>query len=137
MIKIISLTNKKYEFFQNYHELCEHINRTERFTALGTGKTPWKFSRCNYEALSFFYSRCPKSFEEVCTSEEKEALEKGLGLVEILKGDTNCLTQILCTSDLDILSLKKDWCLDYCREYGYTVLECDGSINLKKAVKLQ
>ena len=132
MIKITGLTNKKYEFFQNYHDLCEYINKTERFKALGSGKTGWKFGRRSFEALSFFGSRCPKSFEELCTPEEKEALVKGLGLIEILKGDEKPLTQILYTQGLDVTSLKREWCFDYCLEHGYTVLECDGTINVKK-----
>ena len=132
MIKITSSNHKKHLFFQNYHELCEHINRMEKFKSLTSEKTEWKFGRRSLEALSFFASRCPKSFEELCTPEEKEALGKGLGLIEILEGDANCPTQILSTRDLDLISLKKRWCFGYCREHGYTVLECDGAIDVKK-----
>ena len=132
MIRLTSLNNKKHLFFQNYHELCEHINRMEKFKSLTSEKTGWRFRRRSHEALSFFYSRCPKTFEKVCTPQEKAALERGLGLIEILKGDENSVTQILYTSGLDLIPLKKDWCLEYCLLHGYTAFECEGMSNIKK-----
>jgi hypothetical protein len=132
MIKVTNLANKKHMFFQNYHDLCEHINRIEKFKALSSEKTGWRFSRRSHEALAFFSLRCPTFFEEACTPQEKEALEKGLGLIEILRGDATPITQILYTSTLDLIPFKKAWCLDYCREHGYMVVEFEGKASIKK-----
>lgn len=123
MIKIINLINKKQEFFQNYHDFCEYINKTERFKTLESGKKRWRFSRRKHETLSFVYDRIPRSFEEVFTPQEKEAFEKGLELIEIFKGDEKNPEQILFTTHLDIESLKRDWCRDYCLEHGYEISE--------------
>ena len=133
MIKLINSTNGKYGFFKNYHELCEYINNVERFKALDSGKIKWRFSRRKYETLSFVYYRIPKSFEEIFTAKEKEAFEKGLGLIEILQGDEKNPTQILFTSHLDTESLKRNWCHDYRLVHGYTVF--DERINKHKKIE--
>jgi hypothetical protein len=132
MIKVFNLTTQKHVFFQNYHDLCDHINRIEKFKALGPEKSGWRFGRRSHEALAFFSSRCPKSFEEVCTPQEKEALGKGMGLIELSRGDERPITQILYTPHLDLISLKKAWCLDYFQEQGYAVVEVgEGKANSK------
>lgn len=127
MIKVINLSNRRQELFKSYHDLCDYINRIERFKTLDSGKDRWGFIRRKYETLSFVYHRFPKSFEKVLTPQEKKAFENGLGLIEIMSGDEENTTQILFTPNLDITSLKRNWCHDYCLAHGYTVSEMENS----------
>ncbi len=127
MIKVTGLSNKKHEFFQNYHDFCEHINRIEGVRTLEPEGEGWRFTYVKYATLLFVYGRFPNALEEVFTFAEKEAFENRVGVVEILRGDKNNVTQIPFMSHFDMESLKKNWCLDYCWERGYTVFERKGS----------
>lgn len=112
---------KVTRFFESYHDLGEDINKIERLKGLGSGNIKWKFGRRRYETLSFVHYRVPGAVEEVFTPQEKEAFEQGVGLIEILNEGN--LKQIPFTQDIDVLSLKRNWCRDYCVDHGYMVTE--------------
>ena len=122
MIKLISSNSKKYELFQDYHQLCDYINKAEMLKGLRSDKTVWRFTYRKYETLSFLYHRAP-SLMEFCTPIEKEALDKKLGLIEIVKGDEKNITQILLNRSTYKESIKRDWCHEYCKEHGLTISE--------------
>ena len=118
MIQIIP-TNGEHKIFQNYHQVCDYINTIEKRKILEPGTKIWSFIRRRYETLSSLYYRNP-SLKDFLTLKEKEAVEKEVGLIEIVKGNREHITQLLFTSRLDIEPLKRDWCKDYCMEHGFT-----------------
>ncbi len=117
MIKIIPTTGE-HKLFNNYHQACDYINALEKRKLLEPGGKMWSFIRRRYETLSLLYYRNP-SLKDFLTPKEKEAVEKESGLIEIVKGNREHITQLLFTSRLDIEPLKRDWCKDYCLEHGF------------------
>ena len=117
MIKVIPTTGE-HKLFGNYHELCSYINNIERSKTLETNAKIWSFIRRRYETLYSLYYRNP-SLKDFLTLKEKEAVENEMGLVEIVKGNREHITQLLCTNRLDIEPLKRDWCKEYCIEHGF------------------
>lgn len=80
------------------------------------------FIRRPHQTLSYLYYRSP-FWREFLTVKEKEAVEKELGLIEILKGDNENFIQILCTPYLDIEPIKKSWCYEYCETHDIEISE--------------
>jgi hypothetical protein len=122
MIRIRS-TNGESKLLQNYDQACDYINRIERRKASETGEIRWLFTRRRYETLSSLYYRTPPLARDFFTSKEKEAIQKEVGLIEILKGDMENFTQILSNFKLDVEPLKRNWCQEYCREHGLEIFE--------------
>jgi len=118
----ITPTNGKLKIFKNHHDACEYINAIEKQKALESGERRWMFIRRRYETLYSLYYRNP-SFKDFLTQKEKEAVEKEMGILEIVKGNREDITQILFTRNLDIEPLKRDWCKEYCIENGFTYSE--------------
>ena len=116
MIKI-TLPDGEHKLFTNHHQVCDYINAIERKKALESGVKTWSFTRRRYQTLYSLYYRNP-SLKDFLTLKEKEAVEKEMGLVEIIKGNREHITQILFTSCLDIEPLKRDWCKEYCETHG-------------------
>ena len=108
--------------FENYHQVCDYINAIEKRKESDPGEKVWRFMRRRYETLSSLYYRTP-SLEDYLTAKEKEAVKKELGLIEIVKGNREHITQFLFTSRLDVEPLKMDWCKDYCVERGFKLSE--------------
>jgi hypothetical protein len=118
MIQIIP-TNGKQKLFTDHHQVCDYLNSIEKQKALESGERRWMFIRRSHQTLSTFYYRST-SLRDFFTPKEKEAVDRELGLIEILKGDVKNLIQILCTPHLDIEPLKRDWNKEYCIEHGFT-----------------
>lgn len=116
MIKI-TLANREHKLFTNYHQVCDYINTIERKKALEPEAKIWSFIRRRYETLYSLYYRNP-SQKDLLTPKEREAVEKEMGLVEIIKGNREDIIQFLFRSHLDLEPLKKDWCKEYCKAYG-------------------
>lgn len=119
----VRTTNGEIKLFSNYHEVCHYINTTERRKALESGNIGWHFVRHRYETLASIYYRTPQLERDFFTSKEKEAVEKGVGLIEIMKGSTESFVQVLLTPNLDIEPLRKDWCQEYCKNHGLDICE--------------
>jgi hypothetical protein len=120
-IRII-LTNGEHKLFTDHHQVCDYINAIEKRKALESGERIWSFIRRRYKTLHSLYYSTP-SLKDLLTLKEKEAVEKELGLVEIVKGNKEHITQFLFRSCLDIEPLKRDWCKEYCKAHGLTHLE--------------
>jgi hypothetical protein len=118
----IAPTNGKDRSFENYHQACSYINSIERRKTSESGEKIWSFTRYRYETLRSLYYR-PPSLENILTSKEKEAVEKEMGLIEIIKGNREHITQLLVTNRMDVEPLKRDWCMDYCVERGFNLCE--------------
>jgi hypothetical protein len=121
MIKIIQKDGKD-KLFKNYNDTCEYINAIEKRKILESGPKIWSFIRRRYETLYSLYYRNP-SLKDFLTSKEKEAIENEMGLVEIIKGNREHITQFLFTRRLDLEPLKRDWCKEYCIEHGFILSE--------------
>lgn len=123
MIKIFNPISNEQKVFENYHQSCNYLTEIEKKKAPLTGELRWMFIRRRHETLSTLYYRSSSLLKNFFTPKEKEAIEKELGLIEILKGDKEKLTQILCTPHLDTEPLKRDWCHGYCEEHGFELTE--------------
>lgn len=123
-MKIVKITtvSGEHKLFESYHESCSYINNVEGRKASESGEKNWMFIRRPHQTLSTLYYRSP-SLRDFLTPKEKEAVEKRLGLIEILEGDSKNFTQILCTSYLDTEPLKKNWCQEYCAKHGWEISE--------------
>ena len=118
----VTPTNGEDRLFENYHQVCDYINAIEKRKESETGAKVWRFLRRRYETLSSMYYRNP-SLKNFLTSKEKEAVDKEMGLLEIVKGNREHIIQLLFTSRLDVEPLKRDWCKDYCVERGFKLSE--------------
>ena len=133
MIKI-TLPNGESKVFKNYHEVCEYINTIEKPEELEPGKAGWRFIRRRHETLSCLYYRNP-SLKDYLTPREREAVEKQLGLIEILKGGWETVAQILFTNHLDLEALKRDWCKEYCQSHGFKLVEIEEDDSILRVKK--
>ena len=119
---MITQINGEDKLFENYHQVCDYINAIERRKASEPGEKVWRFMRRRYETLHSLYYRTP-SLKNSLTRQEKEAVEKEMGLVEIIKGNREHITQLLVTNRIDVEPLKRDWCKDYCIDSGLNISE--------------
>ena len=119
----VRTTDREVKLFSNYKEVCHYINTRERKKALESGNISWHFTRHRYETLASLYYRTPSLGKDFFTSKEKEAVEKNMGVIEILKGGMENFTQILSRSAIDIEPLRKNWCYEYCKEHDIDICE--------------
>ena len=119
----VTHTDGKERLFTDHHQVCNYLKDIEKQKILEPGaKKIWSFIHRRYETLYSLYYRHP-SFKDFLTQKEKEAVEKEIGLLEIVKGNSEDITQILFTRNLDVEPLKRDWSKEYCTEHGFTYSE--------------
>lgn len=121
MIKVTP-TNGEDKLFEKYHQVCDYINAIEKRKESESEAKIWRFLRRRYETLSSIYYRNP-SLKNILTAQEKEDVEKEVGLVEIVKGNREHIRQLLVTNRIDVEPLKRDWCKDYCLDRGFKLSE--------------
>ena len=119
----ISSTNGEYKLLKDYEQVCDYLNSIEKRKASETGEIGWLFTKRRYGTLSSLYYRTPPLARDFFTSKEKEAIQKEMGLIEILKGDKENFIQILSNFKLDVEPLKRNWCQEYCKEHGLEICE--------------
>lgn len=133
---MIQLLNESHThvmgYFQNYNELADYIQQTEasRIRMLAAicldlnypcwDREYWGFTVYAHETLKTTYAAMKKP---PLTETEREAFQRGLDLLEIHYGDGNNPVQIMVTEDVDIESLRKEWCLSYCKARHYAILD--------------
>ena len=132
MIHLLNASHQNIGCFQNYNDLADYIHKIElsRTRLLIAGidlnlsnnweQEHWGFAVYTHEFSKTIYSAMR---EPPLTGIELEAFQQGLDLIEIHYGDANNPIQIPITEDTDIESLRKDWCLSYCKAQDYTVLD--------------
>lgn len=118
MIMIEVKTQNGDKLFKGYNEFCNYINGIEGIKALCSEHKPWSFVRRRYETLCFLNER-----DISLTPKEQEAIEKKRGLIEIVKGNREHITQILFSRYFDIEALKRDWCYEYCLAHDFQISE--------------
>jgi len=124
----ITLTDGEHKLFTNYHQVCDYINTIEKRKTLKSEEKIWSFIRRRYETLYSLYYHNP-SLKDFLTAKEKEAVEKEMGLIEIVKGNKEQMVQFLFRNCLDIEPLKREWCREYCKDHGLMLLEFELTSN--------
>jgi hypothetical protein len=133
MIHLLNEHGTNIGSFDDYSALTEHINKTELSrlnllnamnNALGSpyalDQRKWSFVAYKYSVLKTMYS-CTK--EPPITEIEKQTFQQQLDLIEIFQGTADNPVQVPVTENTDIGSLKKDFCLAYCKAHHYTLSE--------------
>ncbi len=108
---------------ENYDELFQYIIRLEKLKLLEShefGRPSWSFTFFPPQQVSDFYGKTKQSLR---TKIAKEAYEKRSGFIVLHQGDPQNFIEILATSQMDIESIKKKWCLEYCKAHNYLVVE--------------
>lgn len=100
---------------------------------VGEFKSYEDFSRFIMQRSRFwnFIVHSPTSVKQICHSKRPEcitltetiALEKGCGLIEMRRGNTAPLRQIMVTPEVDIDMFRKSWCREYSEAQNYIVFE--------------
>jgi hypothetical protein len=83
-------------------------------------KNPWSFLVLTPNRIAMLLSVLKKPYDLLLL---QEAWEKQLTIVEVCKGNFKGLKQTIVEPDVDIETLRKEWCLDYCQANGMTVIE--------------
>jgi len=91
---MITTANGEDRLFKDYHQVCSYINSIERQKISDSEAKIWSFTRYRHETLCSLYYRTP-SLKNFLTLKEKEAVEKEMGLVEIIKGNRCCVSEHL------------------------------------------
>lgn len=121
MIIIFNSKGQHLKSFQNDDAFFNQVSAGELLEdhpEFDKATTQWSFVVFPPERVSDLYYKMKK---QLLTTPIKEAYGKGVGLIEICKGDYENPTWVLMTADLDMGNLKKNWYLDYCRKHGYVI----------------
>jgi len=137
MIYLLSESNEFLGTFNNYGELVDYIHSIElaRIRRSMVMEIEWNFPFVRGQEYWGFMVHTHESLKKTYslmkgvpwTALELEAFYMGLDLIEIHYGDLDLPVQIVLTEGVDIGSLKKEWCLDYCKVHRCIVLEAQGN----------
>jgi hypothetical protein len=124
MLRVFDFDKKSVGAFEDYDAFLEFITGLENQKLLEAhpsfGRGYWAFA---------YYS--PEKLKDVCawikpgylTTIQAKALEQKLGLIEICRGDPVALQEVPVTPELDVEEFKKKFCLGYCRQCGWRLIE--------------
>lgn len=124
MIQVFSSDQKAIGQFKDYDQLVKHLNTLEndklsQCSSRAPSET-WSFAIYSHKRLSYIYY---KTLERSFNQAGKEAFEQELDLIEIYKGTFQNPLQIPASKDVDVQSLKEDWCHDYCEAHNYLLVD--------------
>jgi len=122
MLKVFDSHKKSVGVFGNDNAFLKFIADHENHKLLNptVGMVYWGFSHYSPEQLK---SLCAWVKPKFLTLPQLRALEKGLGLVEICRGDLRKIQEIPITGDLDVEDLKKKFSRDYCGYRRWLLIE--------------
>jgi len=124
MLKVFGLSKEKIGIFDDYDNFLNFITALENQKLLEVspsfGRGYWAFAEYSQEKLQKICAWIKPGY---LTTVQTKALEQKLGLVEICRGDPGALQEIPVTPELDVEELKNTFCLDYCREHGWRLIE--------------
>jgi len=106
-----------------YHLIYANTDDHPLVGGLDLVHTRWRFVYYKHSQLTAIYSY---TGESPIKGIEREAFDQGLDLIEIHQGSSFNPIQLAVTTDLDIESLKKDWCETYCEAHGYSLMTYEG-----------
>ena len=124
MLRIFDSDKKNVELFDGYDSFLSFITSLENQKLLegapSVGKGYWGFAEYSPEKLKHV---CAWIKPEYLTTVQTKALEQQLGLIEICRGDPAALQEVPLNPDLSVKEFKKSFCLDYCRQRGWRLIE--------------
>jgi|GEM_PF-1127168 len=122
MLKIFDSHKKSVGVFDDDNAFLRFIRDQENQKLLNptVGMVYWSFS---HYLPSQFKNLCAWVKPEFLTLPQLRALEKGLGLVEICRGDYRKIQEIPVTGDVDVEDLKKKFSRDYCGYRRWLLIE--------------
>ena len=124
MLKVFGLSKEKIGIFDDYDDFLNFITALENQKLLegspSFGRGYWAFAEYSPEKL---VDVCAWVKPGYLTTVQTKALEQKLGLVEICRGDPGVLQEFPVTPELDVNELKNTFCLDYCRNRGWRLVE--------------
>ncbi|MCE3230518.1 MAG: hypothetical protein K0R52_446 [Alphaproteobacteria bacterium] len=138
MIQLFKEDGTKVESVKTRQELYDYITHLENLRILEAleknppkfPQSPWSFTARSREEVAYLLQHNQIQHNIPIMM---EAFEKGLGLLEICKGDCNNLIHIILTRDIDVEALKYTWCQDFCKAFGYVLSEVTSPADFNKA----
>jgi len=135
MLILFDLPKDTIHAFKTYHTLYNHLEYLEKTK----GKGKWVFARHSHQHVLACYryirnqklsAQPARIFEQGLERALKQAaaktIEKGdkkFDFLEIINGNVKKPVFIPITPDVNIIALQQQWCQNYCKEYGYALVE--------------
>lgn len=122
MIEILGLNALKTRYFKNYNEFFECLTLTENLKLIE--KCP-DFTQMNWSFTTYSPKRVVDLYAHSIDPAPAiiEAFESNSSLIEICKGDYKKPLYIVITPTIDLVTVKKKWCLDYCAAHYFLIRE--------------
>lgn len=124
MLRVFDYCKKKIGAFHDYNDFLGFITIEENQKLLGGGASLrrgyWAFAEYSPEKLKKVCALIKPGF---LTTIQLIALEQKLGLLEICHGDPAVLQEVPITPEIDVEEFRKKFCLDYCRQRGWRLIE--------------
>lgn len=127
MLRVFDSDNKNIRVFDDYDAFLSFITDLENQKLLENhpsfGKGYWAFAEYSSEKLKHVCAWIKPGF---LTAVQVKALEQKLGLIEICYGNSGGLEEIPVTSEVDVEEFRKKFCMDYCRQHEWRLIETQG-----------
>lgn len=135
MIEFYVLPETPAVLLEDYNELFDFIADFE--DSNGSGDRSWSFTvHSTHRVFSLYNNREKGSFASDADPNLQEAYDEQLSLLEICAGKYANPQYIAITSNIDISSLKKKWCQDYCAFHEIEICETfEGETDASKISK--
>lgn len=133
MIVMINERNGRKTRFKNYEKLYSHLNShqwTKRHYRPNRIINDWFFACHSYKRVIAFYE-----FVLMQRSNAKGGKVPKLDVLEMSDDRFSKPVLIPITPDIDVESLRKDWCKRHCKFHGYELVEIqdnDGILHVKR-----
>ena len=124
MIGLFNFHNRELKMFETRDQLFNYIMTLENEKLFedheNFGATEWSFGIIALQHVRELYHKIK---EEDMTEALREAYEQELPLLEISWGDFRNRISIPLLPDIDLKTLKWDWCRAYCEVHDYYLAE--------------
>ena len=124
MLNVFDLSKRNIGVFDDYNALLGFITSLENEKLLeghpSFGKGYWAFAEYSPEKLKHVCAWIKPGY---LTTVQLKALEQKLGVLEICRGDAAAVWEVPVTSELDVEGIRKKFCLDYCRNRQWRLIE--------------
>jgi hypothetical protein len=121
MLQFLNRRTQKIILFKNYDKLYKHINHCEKEKQASNAPEAlkgWRFTSYSYQRTLAFYTYI---------ASKKKIERQGFDVLEISQGNLQKPLLIPITPDIDVISLKEEWCLKYCETHGYLLMTDSGA----------
>ena len=124
MLRIFDSEKKSIGVFHDYNALLGFITAEENQKLLKGGTTLgrgyWAFAEYSPEKLQHMCAWIKPGY---LSTVQLKALEQNLGLLEICRGYSAAVQEVPLNPELNVEEFKKSFCLDYCRQRGWRLIE--------------